>query len=154
MFRGQFEHAMDQKGRVALPSRFRDAMLGVREKGDKAEPKVIITRALTATCLDVFPIAQWEAFEAKVAALPQFDPNVIKLQRLYISAAIECELDGQGRVNIPSNLRAFAKLEKEVIWAGMTGKAELWALDAWKRENDPGTIDTALLRALGTELKL
>lgn len=148
MFRGQFEHAMDQKGRVALPSRFRDALTAA---GDE---KVVVTRALSDACLDVFPMKRWEAFEAKVAALPQFDANVIKLRRLYVSAAVECELDGQGRILVPPGLRQFAKLEKSVVWAGMIEKAELWSEEAWKKQNDPDQIDTALLHALGTELKL
>ena len=139
---------MDQKGRVALPARYREALVAA------GEDKVVVTRSLSDTCLDVFSMKRWEEFEQKVAALPQFDPNVTKLRRLYVSAAVDCELDGQGRILIPPALRQFAKLEKSVFWAGMTHKAELWDEQAWRAVNEAHVIDTALLHSLGAELKL
>src|SRR6266545_4080071 len=106
MFRGHFEHAIDAKGRTSLPSRF-DA------------------------CLHLFPMKAWEEFEAKIAALPQFEPNVIKLRRLYVSAAVECEVDKHGRVLVPNSLREHAMLQKDVLWAGMGQMVELWAREKW-----------------------
>lgn len=139
---------MDGKGRVALPSRFRDALT---KTGDE---RLIVTRGLGDACLDVFPMKRWEAFEARVAELPRFDANVVKLRRLYVSAAVECELDGQGRLLVPPSLREFARLEKAVVWAGMIEKAELWSADEWARANAESTVDVEFLRALGAELKL
>lgn len=139
---------MDGKGRVALPSRFREALT---KSGDD---RLIVTRGLGDACLDVFPMKRWEAFEARVAELPRFDVNVVKLRRLYVSAAVECELDGQGRLLVPPGLREFAKLEKSVVWAGMIEKAELWSADQWAQTNADATVDVSFLRALGEDLKL
>ena len=148
MFRGQFEHAMDAKGRISLPSRFRDALA---RSGDTV---LIVTPSLTDACLDVFPLKRWEAFEARVAELPRFDENVIKLRRLYVSAAVECEVDGQARVLVPQALRERGKLDKAVVWAGMVDKAELWSADLWDRASTPAPEDKAFLRAIATEMKL
>lgn len=115
---------------------------------------LIVTPSLTDTCLDVFPLKRWEAFEARVAELPRFDENVIKLRRLYVSAAVDCEIDGQGRVLVPQSLRERAKLDKAIVWAGMGEKAELWANDLWQRASAPADEDRAFVRAIATELKL
>jgi MraZ protein len=148
MFRGQFEHAMDAKGRISLPARFRDALL---KTGD---PRLVLTRGLGDPCLDVFPLRHWEDFEKRVAELPRFDPNVIKLRRLYVSAAVECELDGQGRVLVPQGLREHAGLDKDVVWAGMIEKAELWAADRWTDTQKRASEDMSFLQVLGERLGL
>lgn len=139
---------MDGKGRVALPSRYRDALT---RSGDA---RLVVTRGLTDPCLDVYPMKSWEEFEARVAALPRFDVNVVKLRRLYVSAAVECDLDGQGRLLVPQSLREFARLDKDVRWAGMTRMAELWSADEWARANADSTLDDEALHKLGAELKL
>ncbi|HNS98756.1 MAG TPA: division/cell wall cluster transcriptional repressor MraZ [Polyangiaceae bacterium] len=124
MFRGQFTHSIDAKGRTSLPSRFRDTM-------GSGEPRLVLTPALFDPCIHVFPFEAWEAFEARVAEMPQFDPNVVRLRRLYVSAAVECDLDKQGRVLVPVHLREHAALQREVVWAGVGNKAELWASERW-----------------------
>ncbi len=139
---------MDGKGRVALPSRYRDALT---RAGDA---RLVVTRGLTDPCLDVYPMKSWEDLEARVAALPRFDPGVVKLRRLYVSAAVECDLDGQGRLLVPQALRELAKLDKGVFWAGMTTKAELWSAEEWARVNADSTFDGEQLHKLGAELKL
>jgi len=125
MFRGHFEHAIDAKGRTSLPSRFRDVLAAT------GDPRLVLTPSPFDACLHLFPMKAWEEFEAKIAALPQFEPNVIKLRRLYVSAAVECEVDKQGRVLVPNSLRDHAKLQKDVLWAGMGQMVELWALEKW-----------------------
>jgi MraZ protein len=125
MFRGHFEHAIDAKGRTSLPSRFRDVLAAT---GDE---RLVITPSPFDDCLHLFPMKAWEEFEAKIAALPQFEPNVIKLRRLYVSAAVECEVDKQGRVLVPNSLREHAMLQKDVLWAGMGQMVELWAREKW-----------------------
>jgi MraZ protein len=125
MFRGHFEHAIDAKGRTSLPSRFRDVLAA------SGNELVVLTPSPFDPCLHLFPMKAWEEFEAKIAALPQFEPNVIKLRRLYVSAAVECEVDKQGRVLVPNGLREHAMLQKDVLWAGMGQMVELWAREKW-----------------------
>jgi MraZ protein len=97
----------------------------------------------------------WEEFEAKIAALPQFEPNVIKLRRLYVSAAVECEVDKQGRVLVPNSLREHASLQKDVLWAGMGQMVELWAREKW---NDVQAMTTSeredFRRAVAEQLRI
>jgi MraZ protein len=125
MFRGHFEHAIDAKGRTSLPSRFRDVLAAT------GDARLVLTPSPFDACLHLFPMKAWEEFEAKIAALPQFEPNVIKLRRLYVSAAVECEVDKQGRVLVPNSLREHASLQKDVLWAGMGQMVELWAREKW-----------------------
>jgi MraZ protein len=125
MFRGHFDHAIDAKGRTSLPSRFRDVLAAT---GDE---RLVLTPSPFDACLHLFPMKAWEEFEAKIAALPQFEPNVIKLRRLYVSAAVECDVDKQGRVLVPNSLRDHASLQKDVLWAGMGRMVELWAREKW-----------------------
>src|SRR5262245_2264657 len=125
MFRGHYEHAIDAKGRTSLPARFRDAL-------DAADDStLVVTPALFDPCLHAYPMRAWEELEAKIVKLPQFDPNVVAFRRRYLSAAVECELDKQGRILIPPPLREHAGLVKDVLWAGMGQTAELWAHERW-----------------------
>ena len=142
MFRGQFTHAIDAKGRTSLPSRFRESM-----GGDDGDLRLVLTPALFDPCIHVFPFASWEVFEARVAQMPQFDPNVVRLRRLYVSAAVECDLDKQGRVLVPAHLRTHAGLDREVLWAGVGNKAELWASERWESANQMAPEDWDNLKA-------
>jgi MraZ protein len=124
MFRGHFEHAIDDKGRTSLPARFRDVLEA------KSQP-LVVTPALGDPCLDVYPMDAWEALEAKLSQLNAFDPQVIEFRRFYVSAAVECELDKQGRILVPPSLREHADLAKAVMWLGHGQKAELWSKERW-----------------------
>jgi MraZ protein len=126
MFRGHFEHSIDAKGRTSLPARFRDLLAAT------ADLRLVITPALFDPCLHAHPMRAWEALEEKIAALPQFDPNVVAFRRRYISAAVECELDKQGRLLVPPALREHGDFHKEVLWAGMGPTIELWSKERWK----------------------
>jgi MraZ protein len=128
MFRGHFTHAIDAKGRTALPARFRDAL------APTGDGRLVLTPALFDPCVHLYPLRAWEELEGKVARLPQFDANVVRFRRLYVSAAIDCELDAQGRVLVPPQLRQHAGLAKEVLWAGVGDKAELWDKERWEAE--------------------
>jgi MraZ protein len=125
MFRGQFEHAIDAKGRTSLPSRYREVLAAT------GDVRLVITPALFDPCLKVYPMRAWEELEAKIAALPEFEPNAVFLRRRFLSAAVECELDKQGRILVPPPLREHASLEKDVLWAGMGRTAELWSRERW-----------------------
>jgi MraZ protein len=93
---------------------------------------LVLTPALGDPCLDVYPMKAWEALEAKLAQLNAFDPQVIDFRRFYVSAAVECEIDMQGRVLVPSSLRDHASLSKNVMWLGHGEKAELWSKEEWE----------------------
>lgn len=125
MFRGQFSHSIDAKGRVSLPARFRDTL------GASGDARFVLTPALFDPCLHLYPMRAWEEFERKIAELPSLDPNIVRFRRLYVSAAIECELDRAGRVLVPPDLRERAGLSKDVLWAGMGRMIELWSEERW-----------------------
>lgn len=124
MFRGQYEHAIDKKGRTSLPAKFREVLA----MSDSS--RLILTTGLEP-CVVAYPMHEWEAFEARLAALPRFDPAVAMVRRIYVSGAVECDLDKAGRVLIPATLRSHANLERDALWAGMGSHCELWAKDAF-----------------------
>ncbi|MDI1481523.1 division/cell wall cluster transcriptional repressor MraZ [Polyangium sp. y55x31] len=142
MFRGHFEHAIDAKGRTSLPARFRDAL-----DAPEGQIALILTPALFDPCLHCYPLRAWEELEAKIAALPQFEPNVVAFRRKYLSAAVECELDKQGRILVPPSLREHADLHKEVLWAGMGATAELWSKERWKAAQTMSEAELASFKA-------
>lgn len=125
MFRGQYQHSIDEKGRLSLPSRFR------QELAAAGEGSFVLTRALFDPCLHLYPLSAWEKLEQKVADLPSLDPDVVRFRRLYISAAHEAEADKAGRVLIPSALREAIQLDKDALWAGMGRHLELWSKARW-----------------------
>lgn len=125
MFRGRYEHAIDGKGRTSLPSRFREALAGL------GESRLILTTGLDA-CVVAYPLPEWTAFESRLSRLPQFDESVVMLRRIYVSAAVECEVDKLGRILIPSTLRKHADLKRDVLWAGMGPNIELWDKDGFE----------------------
>jgi len=125
MFSGHYEHAIDAKGRTSVPARFRELLAAAKD------PRLVLTPALFDACLDVYPIRAWEDLEGKIAGLPRFDPKVVQLRRRYVSAAVECEIDKQGRILVPPALREHAALVKDVLWAGSGKSAELWSKERW-----------------------
>ncbi len=139
MFRGQFVHAVDAKGRISLPARFRDVLLADQDG------RFVLTPALFDPCLHLYPMPAWEAFERKVSELPSLDPNAVRFRRMYVSAAVECELDKAGRVLVPPHLRERAELDKsEALWAGMGNILELWSRARWDHAltMSPGDLDS------------
>lgn len=126
MFRGRYEHSIDAKGRTSLPARYRDHLASLGER------RIILTSALDP-CLVAYTMPEWTAFEEKLAKLPQFDRAVQKLKRIYVSGAIECEVDDSGRILVPPTLREHASLSKDVLWAGSGKYAELWDKATWKQ---------------------
>jgi MraZ protein len=131
MFRGQFVHNVDSKGRVSLPARFRDAILA------EGDARLVLTPSPTDTCLHLYPLGSWTEFEKEIASLPRFDPHIVRFRRLYVSAALECELDSNGRMLIGTDYRERARLEKEVLLAGTGRFIEVWAKELWDRATAP-----------------
>jgi MraZ protein len=129
VFKGRYDHAVDGKGRASLPARFREAIAGL------ADDRIVLTYSLDSEHphLDVYPITGWRQFEEKLAAKPMFDPGVTVLKRLYVANAVECPLDGHGRILIPPQHREFARIGKDVVWLGMNRIVELWQPDEWRK---------------------
>ncbi|MEZ4742890.1 MAG: division/cell wall cluster transcriptional repressor MraZ [Bdellovibrionota bacterium] len=125
MFRGSFEHNIDEKGRVAVPATFRK-LLTI----DDEPTSLVVTNS--DKCLVAYPIDKWEQLEKKLASLSQFDPKVVAFQRYFIASAVECPIDKAGRVLLPNNLRKFAGIEKECFFIGNLTKFEIWSSEAWK----------------------
>lgn len=130
MFRGRFDHAIDDKGRLAVPARFRQEIANLQG----GEVPLIVTNL--KQCLIAYPLADWEALEAKIEALPQFDPHIVAFQRYFLSAAVECTLDKAGRILIPPHLRASAALTQECVVVGRIKKFEIWSKSTWAAEID------------------
>jgi MraZ protein len=126
MFRGRYEHTIDAKGRTSVPARYRDALDAAGEK------RIVLTSGLDP-CLVAYTPAEWGAFEERLSRLPQFDRAVRKLKRIYVSGAVDLEIDDVGRIVVPPTLREHAHLTKDVLWAGSGRYAELWDRDAWSR---------------------
>jgi MraZ protein len=124
MFRGRHEHTIDAKGRTSVPARYRDVL------DASGERRIVVTSALDP-CLVAYAHPEWTAFEERLGKLPQFDRAVQKLKRIYVSGAVECEIDDVGRILIPPALREHARLRKEVLWAGSGRYAELWDKEEW-----------------------
>ena len=126
MFRGRYEHTIDSKGRVSLPARFREVLK------DKYDDQLIITNF--DGCLVAYPDEEWRVIEEKVSSLSMVKKEVKSFQRFFISGATECSIDKQGRILIPSGLRKYAKLEKDIVFAGLTKKIEIWSKEMWEQE--------------------
>jgi len=127
MFRGRYEHAIDNKGRTSIPSRFREIL-----SSKYSDDRLIITSFIDPGLI-AYPVAEWQAFEERIRSLPRFDPKVMQVKRVLISGATECPIDRNGRILIPPVLREFAGLEREIIWAGMVDAIEIWSKENWER---------------------
>lgn len=127
MLRGSKSVNLDAKGRVMIPARYRTELIG------ELSEQIVVTIDTQSPCLLMYPWAEWEVIEQKIAALPTFNPAARKIQRLFIGHAVELEVDTNGRVLLPALLREYAKLEKEMILVGQGNKLELWASEQWQQ---------------------
>ncbi|HET9953289.1 MAG TPA: division/cell wall cluster transcriptional repressor MraZ [Polyangiaceae bacterium] len=148
MFRGQFQHSVDAKGRISVPARFRELLTA------DGTTRFIVTPAAFDPCLHVYPMRAWEEFERKISDLPSLDANVTRFRRIYVSAAVECELDAAGRLLVPPALRERARLEKDAIWAGMGRVIELWSKPEFDRSLTMTADEAAAFRAAMEQMKL
>jgi MraZ protein len=125
MFRGRYPYAVDTKGRLSIPSKFREVL-----SADFHDERLVVTNF--DNCLWAYPVAEWVKIEEKVAALPQFKDEVKALQRFFISAATECPIDKAGRILLPPTLRDYAGIQRDVVIVGMVRRIEIWAAERWK----------------------
>lgn len=126
MFRGCFEHAIDEKGRLSIPAKFRDTLTST------FAPPLFITYNLDIPSLKAYPFDEWRKLEVKLDALPSFDPEAQRFRRAFYAPAQECGLDRVGRVLVPPSLRTYAGLERNVILAGMGKYFEIWDKDRYQ----------------------
>jgi MraZ protein len=129
MFRGINAINLDEKGRLAIPKRYREVL-------HQDEGQLITTIDTEASCLLLYPLKDWEEIEHKVEALPSFNPATRRVQRLLIGHASETELDNQGRILIPTLLREYAGLEKHIILVGQGRKFEIWDESLWNSQRE------------------
>ncbi|WP_438433403.1 division/cell wall cluster transcriptional repressor MraZ [Gorillibacterium sp. sgz500922] len=121
MFMGEHQHSIDEKGRLTIPSRFREE-LGA---------SFVITRGLDQ-CLFVYPSSEWSVLEQKLKSLSLMKSDARAFTRFFFSGAVECELDKQGRVNLPKNLTEHAKLDKDCVVIGVSNRVEIWSRAVWE----------------------
>ena len=145
MFRGRSIHTLDAKGRIRIPTRFRDTLKA------RYDDRLVITNL--DRCLIAYPLQEWEIIEEKLGSLSLVRQDVKAFQRFFISGATECSFDKQGRILIPQTLREHASFEREVVLAGMLRSFEVWSKDLWdeeiKRAHDNFAEITTTLAELG-----
>jgi MraZ protein len=127
MFRGSSFHTIDPKGRIIIPTRFRDVV-----KTDGAD-SIMIT--CMDQCLFAYTHAEWGKLEQKILDLQVKSEALRRFQRIFIGGAHDCKCDAQGRVLIPPFLKQYAQLEKEIVLVGVLVRFEIWSRDNWDREN-------------------
>lgn len=131
MFRGEISHSIDVKGRMIVPSKFRDGL----------SERFIITKGLDK-CLFVYTLQEWEEFERKIEKLPVTDAGVRKFVRFFFGSAFEAERDAQGRALIPPNLREYAGIVKDIVSIGVANRIEIWSRENWDSYNsDDNPVD-------------
>lgn len=121
MFLGEYQHSLDGKGRVVMPSKFRDGL----------DDGCVITKG-QEHCLYVFPLDRWEEEVAKVSRLPRTDRRARNFARSFFAGASDQRLDKQGRIQVPEVLRVYATLEKDVTVVGVAERVEIWATSVWQ----------------------
>jgi len=130
MFMGEYNHTIDAKGRLIVPSKFRE-LLG---------EEFILTKGLDGG-LSIYPMSEWKVLEEKLRGLPFNDKNARAFVRFFVSGATQCELDKQGRILVPATLREYAHLDKDVILTGNMATIEIWSKDMWSENSNYTDMD-------------
>ena len=127
MFVGKFNNSIASKSRMIVPAKFRDELKG----------RCIIAKSLDK-CLTIYPEEQWEKFvKEKLSVLPMGNEGARKLRRHFYSSAAECDVDKQGRLTIPQELKDYAGIDKELVTIGSDMTIEVWSRESWDKELDP-----------------
>lgn len=130
MFMGEYNHNVDAKGRMIVPSKFREQL------GDE----FVVTKGLDG-CLFVYPNEEWQSIEEKFRDVPLTSKDARKFSRFFFAGATTCEVDKQGRILLPAVLREYAGLEKEVVSVGVLKRIEIWDKDRWQTANTYDDMD-------------
>ncbi len=130
MFRGINNISLDAKGRLAVPVRYRDVLLA------HCNGELVVTIDTDERSLLIYPRPEWDDIERKVQALPSFNKEARRVQRLLIGHATDVELDSSGRILLSTPLREYAGLDKKTVLLGQSNKLELWSEDRWVSRRD------------------
>ena len=130
LFMGEYNHSIDAKGRVIVPSKFREKL------GDQ----FIVTKGFDG-CLWVFPNSEWEEFSGKLASLPVARKETRNITRFFLAGATEAQVDKMGRILIPQVLRDYAKLDAEAVLTGNGSKVEIWNKESWEQISNFDDVD-------------
>ncbi|MCX8048252.1 MAG: division/cell wall cluster transcriptional repressor MraZ [Methylohalobius sp.] len=144
MFRGIHVLNLDAKGRLAIPTKYREVLQHERDG------QVVITIAIDNRCLWLYALSRWEVLERQLLSLPAIDQQTRRLQRMLIGHASECQMDGQGRVLLPSPLRKYANLDRAVALVGLGGKFEIWDAQSWDIRRNVWVEETSLADSQGS----
>ncbi|KTD16449.1 division/cell wall cluster transcriptional repressor MraZ [Legionella jordanis] len=138
MFRGINAITIDAKGRLTVPTRYRDALVGGHDKAP-----LVVTIDTEETCLLLYPASEWQVIEAKLQSLPSFNAAARRIQRLLIGHATDVDLDSNGRVLLPPLLRDYAQLDKRVVMIGQGNKFEVWDETMWQSKREQWLAEEA-----------
>lgn len=128
--KGEYNHSVDAKGRMIVPSKLRE-QLGV---------SFVVTKGIDK-CLYAYPNNEWEIFESKLRQLPTTNANSRKFVRFFLGSATDCEVDNQGRILLPTTLREYAGVTKDVTIVGVGDKAEIWSKERWDEQINMDDLD-------------
>ncbi|MCM1100825.1 MAG: division/cell wall cluster transcriptional repressor MraZ [Clostridium sp.] len=143
MFMSEYNHTVDAKGRLIIPSKFREVL------GEE----FVISKGMDG-CLFVYANADWDAFEQKLTALPMTNKEARKFTRFFLAGAAQVELDKQGRILLPATLREFAGLDKDVVLVGVGSRIEIWDKDRYETAGEDMDMDsiTSAMEELGLSI--
>ncbi|MDD5496367.1 MAG: division/cell wall cluster transcriptional repressor MraZ [Candidatus Omnitrophica bacterium] len=146
MFYGEYEHTIDKKGRIIIPSKFRDFF---REYNIE---KCYVTRGLDK-CLFLFTEDEWKSQESKFRSVSFTKSEARKFNRLYFSGAVQLECDKQGRILVPKYLKDFAEIRRDVVIIGVSNRIEIWSKEAWHEyyKSSKGSFEEIAERLMSQE---
>ncbi len=130
MFKGEYDHTIDAKGRMILPAKFREELGG----------QFVVTKGLDK-CLFVYSNEEWKRIEDNFREKSMTSKDARKFMRFFFAGAADCEVDKQGRILIPSKLREYAGLEKDVVSVGVLSRVEIWSKERWESDSDYDDMD-------------
>jgi MraZ protein len=134
MFLGRHAHTVDAKGRLAIPARFREGLTG----------GVVVTRGIDR-CLSLYPLSAWKPLAEKISALPLTDPDARVFRRLVFAEAVDLELDSQGRLLLPAELRRYAEIDRDAVVVGVNTSIEIWSPASWEAQANVIDSDAAAI---------
>ena len=129
MFIGEYQHTLDPKNRVIMPSKFRE----------KLGESFVMTKGLD-NCLFIYSSEEWSIVEDKLKSLPMTNKDARAFVRFFFAGACECELDKQGRILMPNNLKDYANIDKELVIIGVSTRIEIWSKEEWNKFNSDANI--------------